>query len=822
MIKRSLLLLLALLMLFIAAACNNEEPEPDPANTAVPNPTETAEPDPTDTAEPEVDPTNTPEPEVEATEEPEQEPTQEADLPGERATIINDEGGPIAITGVVTYTSPFFTLGVSQPVVILEDQAGFVDRDEQYIFPLESQALGQITSDFLTSPFSYSLSLPIEPRGGYRDVDNDGEEDQGVQVFAVAYWTNTYGDPFLEERDLGGGGWSGAYASTRISTDLELENEIVGGTFVVFAPDDQQGFPSGFGEDNKLFTEDDPIVTLPQGYTLVNIDQEPFTFDRTRLPVVDLIEPEFVALVDYSEESYTDAFNNLVDKLANEYAFTAYKEIDWEALRAEFLPQFEEADANSDADLYRRALRDFAWRIPDGHVSGPFLGDEFRNNVLGGIGLALRELDDGRALVTFVVENSPAFEAGIEERAEITEMNGVPITEHIDNTTPWGAPFSTPHAERLEKQQFATRFPLGTEVEITYINPDSSAPQTATLTATSELESYFYWFEDDDRDGFELPVEYELLEEGIGYVQIFSFSDNNNLAVQLWERMLQAMKEQDVPAIIIDMRTNGGGSGSVADNLSAYFFDEVFPLGNASYYDEERGEFYSDPETVDEFILPPEEYRYNGDVVILVGPSCASACEFFSYNFTITDRGTIIGHYPTAGLGGSVDEVAMPEDETFRFTQGRAVGPDGEIHIEGIGVVPDLRVPLTEETLFDQEDAVLQAAVSFLAGETVEMGGLLVGDTAVATIQPGQKIQYELNVLAGEIFDILLESNSAGVNLILTVYDINGNVLAETDPGTSPGFVDIDLGEDIVLILEVTTESGDEMAEFTLQVPESE
>ncbi|MEZ4646796.1 MAG: hypothetical protein R3E31_29405 [Chloroflexota bacterium] len=42
---------------------------------------------------------------------------------------------------------------------------------------------------------------------------------------------------------------------------------------------------------------------------------------------------------------YSDAFNALVDQLSNEYAFTEYKNIDWEALRAEFGPLFVTADA---------------------------------------------------------------------------------------------------------------------------------------------------------------------------------------------------------------------------------------------------------------------------------------------------------------------------------------------------------------------------------------------------------------------------------------------------------------------------------------------
>ncbi|MCU0474825.1 MAG: hypothetical protein MUC99_01695 [Anaerolineae bacterium] len=153
------------------------------------------------------------------------------------ATVINDEGGPVVITGSVTYTNPFFTIGSAAPLIILEDQAGFVDRNKSYLFPPESQALGQITSDFYTSPFTYSLSLPIEPRGGLRDVDQDGQTDAGVMVFAVAYWENVWGDPFLEERDMSGGGWSTAYASTVVSEDPELLREVVGGKMLVFAPD---------------------------------------------------------------------------------------------------------------------------------------------------------------------------------------------------------------------------------------------------------------------------------------------------------------------------------------------------------------------------------------------------------------------------------------------------------------------------------------------------------------------------------------------------------------------------------------------------------
>ena len=198
------------------------------------------------------------------------------------ADIVNDEGGPRVITGAVTYTNPFFTTGAAEPLVLLEDQSGFVERNRGFTFSPESQVLGQITSDFFTSPFEYILQLPFQPQGEYNDVDQDGEDDTGVQVFAIAYWTNIWGPSFLEERDQGGGGWSTAYASMQVSPNSETLNEVTGGKYLIYAPDDEQGYPAGFGDDGLLFTEDDPIVNVPQGYTLVDMDTDPFTFDRSQ------------------------------------------------------------------------------------------------------------------------------------------------------------------------------------------------------------------------------------------------------------------------------------------------------------------------------------------------------------------------------------------------------------------------------------------------------------------------------------------------------------------------------------------------------------
>ena len=308
-----------------------------------------------------------------------------------------------------TIPIPSTVLGVAEPLIVLEDQAGFIDRNYGFLLPRESQVLGAITGDFFDPPFTWSLALPAVPAGTLRDVDNDGEEDTGVMTFAIAYWSNTFGDPYLEERDLYGGGWSTAFATTRVKPEASGGGEVVGGQYIVYAPDDQQGFPSGFGDDGKLFTADDPIVRLPQGYTLVNMDTDPFTFDRSQTPELDLYEPESIELEDFSGLAYPEAFDAMIEMMRKEYAFTEEKQIDWDAIQTDLRPLFEQAQADNDNLAYRRALRAFFQRIPDGHMGNqPCIAEDFRALVEGGLGMAIRELDDGRMIVNYVTEDGPA------------------------------------------------------------------------------------------------------------------------------------------------------------------------------------------------------------------------------------------------------------------------------------------------------------------------------------------------------------------------------------------------------------------------------
>jgi C-terminal processing protease CtpA/Prc len=622
-----------------------------------------------------------------------------------------------------------------------------------------------------------------------------------------------------------GGGWSTAYASTLTSSDADTKREIVGGKLLVYAADENQGFSSGFGDDGLLFTEDDPIVALPQGYTVVDLDTDPFTFDRSRHPVIDLIEPESTALVDYSELGYAEAFDALVEKLRKEYAFTEYKGLDWDQIHADLRPQFETADEEQDPALYRRALRDLTWSIPDGHVSGPTLIDEFLEETRGGVGIAVRELDDGRTIVNYLGAGTLADEAGIELGAEILEIDGIPISDKVSEIMPHSAPFSSEHFKRLQQLRYVTRFPEDTEVTLTYRNPESDMIETVTLTAVQEPQSFRFSSFTVGRDGFELPVEYKILpQSGYVYAEITSFSDNELLTIQLWERMMRTLNENNISGLIVDMRQNAGGSGFLADQMAAYFYDEPLELGNTGKYDKDRDDFYFDSRGVERFYLPAEELRYDGAVAILIGPNCNSACEFFSYDMTLKERAAIIGQYPTAGLGGSIDRVKMPEGEFFTFTKGRAVDANGDIHIEGKGVPPTTRVPVNEETLLNDEDPILAAAVDYLNNalmpEISDGGEIRLGDVKEGQLAKDTAMEYRLQVSAGDIINILAVSDD--FDPVVLIFDEQGTLLVANeylaDDATDAGFEALEIPRDLTLVLWVASLDGENEGAFTFSV----
>jgi C-terminal processing protease CtpA/Prc len=692
---------------------------------------------------------------------------------GSKPTSTGDNE-PYQITGTMDFTNAFISMIFEEHAVALVDMYAFVIRDEEWEIPVASQTLGFMSMDEETMHAEYVLQLPAKPTGQFADVDNNGQTDTGVQIFAVAYWPNVYSGPYSEGDDRSRG-WVTGFAS--VTGDPERDDEVNGGILVVWAPDASQSFPTSYGEDNMLFTADDPVGSIPAGWNIVDLDQDPFTFTKESEPVIALTEPLDYAVKDFSGDSYTAAFDKLIEFLRINYAFNGIegKEPDYDALVADLRPRVEQAEADSDPEAYFLALRDLTWAFKDGHVGmdgGDYSYNLFNAAVEGGYGFSISELDDGSFAVIYLSAGGPAELAGMQVGAVVTGWNGQPITEAVSAVVPWALPQSTEWLVRYQQARYLLRAQPGDEAEVAFTNPEGES-QTATLTAIGERDSFgrtsVYYNAPDNL----LPVEFEIMESGVGYVAIYSEADDIQLTVKLFERALQAFEGYEVPGIVIDMRYNGGGTPL---GLAGFLYDQEIPLGQSYYYNENTQQF--EPEGMEDKILPnTNQYRFE-KIVILVGPACASACEEEAYGFSQVPGAEVVGMFPSSSMFGEVSrgQFSMPEGFSMQFPTGRYLLPDGSIFLEGTGIQPTLWVPKTFENVSSTEDVVLQF------GERAVLLPLGAGITPAAQPTILTKSQTNTALSSADQFEGKAREDYAPADYLLVPNDFTFTVpLSESD-----------------------------------------
>jgi len=618
---------------------------------------------------------------------------------------------PYQVQGKYSVTNDFvLSTYIVENSVGLADMHGFVIRDLEWERPVDSQTLGFMTYDAKTLSGTFDLNLPVRPEGIFNDVNHDGKDDKGVQIFAMEYFGNLSGGPFSEGDDRSMG-WPSYLAS--VVTDAEKKDEVIGGKLIVWSPDANQQFPTGFGADGLLFTDDDPVAAVPAGYSLVDLDKQPFAVSQTPTFDMTLNEPKDYALKDFSKLSYTEAFDKTFEYIKLNYAFNGIegKQPDWDKVYKELKPRVETAEKNKDAMAFYKVMRDFTWAFKDGHVgiSGDLSDKDFQEYISGGYGFSIRELDDGRAVVIFITDKGPAALAGMQVGAEVTAFDGKPIADAISSGMGYGTQ-SSDFAIRYQKARYFLRTLPGQKADVTFTNP-AGQPQTVTLTAIAETDSFsrtsvYYGVENQL-----LPVTYKVINEGnasVGYIAVNSYYDDLNLIIRLFERALKQFTEMKVSGIIIDMRDNGGGNPL---GLAGFLYDKEIPLGQAESFSEATGKF--EPDGIREKIYPNiNQYRFD-KMVLLVGMACASACDQEAYSFSKVPGMIVVGQYPTAGIFADVAKgmFSLPEGISMQVPTTRFTLPDGSLFLEGQGVKPTIKVPVDETTVFAENDVVLDAGI---------------------------------------------------------------------------------------------------------------
>lgn len=193
------------------------------------------------------------------------------------------------------------------------------------------------------------------------------------------------------------------------------------------------------------------------------------------------------------------------------------------------------------------------------------------------------------------------------------------------------------------------------------------------------------------------------LQGGVGYVLIQSWDEG---AAQDASAALDRFRDQ--PAIIIDVRPNGGGDELAARLFAARFLDEPRVYSRHEYRDTESPSGFGP--MIDRIVLPsPEPDRYRGRVALLIGPASLSSNESFILMLKGTPRVRTFG-LTTGGSSGNPRTHDLGDGFTLRLPAWRDYLPDGTL-LEGRGIEPDQRVDDVPQ--HRRDDPTLRAALTW-------------------------------------------------------------------------------------------------------------
>ncbi len=204
-------------------------------------------------------------------------------------------------------------------------------------------------------------------------------------------------------------------------------------------------------------------------------------------------------------------------------------------------------------------------------------------------------------------------------------------------------------------------------------------------------------------------MSYKTLADGqVGYVYFSSFA--YGISHSFVNEMLLSMK--DCKGLILDIRDNGGGNLTSADDLLSHFINEKY-LGG--YISHKTGPGHSDfSEPYPYYVEPVYGVRWLKPVIVLTNRSTFSAAN----NFTAMAKGLehvrIAGAH-TGGGSGAPMSSEIPCGWSVRFSASPIYDADMKLTETGIAPSDGFAVEMDKEATLSGHDTILDFAIKTIS-----------------------------------------------------------------------------------------------------------
>ena len=267
-----------------------------------------------------------------------------------------------------------------------------------------------------------------------------------------------------------------------------------------------------------------------------------------------------------------------------------------------------------------------------------------------GLGLSV-VMDDGAVKVVSPMRGSPAEKAGVKAGDFITHLDGKLI-----------------YGGELDDAVAKMRGVAGTDIRLTVFRAGREEPFDITVTrGVIELE----------------PVTWELKQD-IGVITVNEFSRDVGKDVNAAIADLRKQSANKLAGIVLDLRSNPGGSLEEAVALSDIFLTKGDIVS-------QRGRVAAENEYYRAESLIPGDSAKGLPVIVLIDAGSASASEIVAGALQDQRRALIMSER-SFGKGSVQSLFQLDREHAVKITTARYFTPNGRSVQEG-GIEPDIRVP---------------------------------------------------------------------------------------------------------------------------------
>lgn len=317
----------------------------------------------------------------------------------------------------------------------------------------------------------------------------------------------------------------------------------------------------------------------------------------------------------------------------------------FERVRSEYVEEV------SDKELVETALNGMLTAL-DPH-SSYLTEDDFSSmqvqtkGEFGGLGIEVT-MENGLVKVVSPIDDTPAFEAGIQANDMIVEIDGEQVM-----------------GMSLSDAVSKMRGKVGTDIDLTVVREGEAEPLEITIT----------------RDIIQIQsVRSRVENENIGYIRITTFNQQTFPGLKKAIQEIKAEAGDSLTGYVLDLRNNPGGLLDQAIAVSDAFLDKgeiVSTRGRQS--DDVRRDNATPGDLVDG--LP---------IVVLINGGSASASEIVAGALQDHKRAIVMGT-KSFGKGSVQTVITLPGHGAMRLTTARYYTPSGR-SIQATGIEPDIKV----------------------------------------------------------------------------------------------------------------------------------